>query len=114
MSFKSECDLKHHQITHSGTRLTDKCDTLSFTSNSYDNTFKRQSNVSHHQCNTIDERPFQCDISECEKSFKSRQALKYHQTTRSNVRPIQCSLCEKSFKSKSLLVTHQITHSDAR
>eukprot|EP01083_Nonionella_stella_P140130 429051_1 len=75
-SFKSQWDLKHHQITHSGTRLTDDCDTRPLECNSDDKTFIIASNFTHHQHKGSEERPFQCDISNCNMSFKSRRALK--------------------------------------
>eukprot|EP01083_Nonionella_stella_P093159 260950_1 len=48
-SFKSQWDLEHHQITHSGTRLTDDCDTRPLECNFDDKTFNIASNFTHHQ-----------------------------------------------------------------
>eukprot|EP01083_Nonionella_stella_P216952 779231_1 len=89
-------------------------DTVSFDGPPYEESFETHTNLTGNLFEHGDESQFQCDISDCQKSFTSRNALNRHQITHSDIRPFQCNLCEKSFKTKVHLVTHQLAHSDER
>ncbi|ODM87132.1 putative zinc finger protein [Orchesella cincta] len=56
--------------------------------------------MNHHTC----EKPFTCPT--CEKPFASKNGVRQHLTSHSNIRIHSCSKCEKSFKNSSSLNYH--------
>ncbi|XP_012873942.1 PREDICTED: LOW QUALITY PROTEIN: zinc finger protein 782-like [Dipodomys ordii] len=51
---------------------------------------------------------YKCDS--CEKTFKTRSGLKWHQRNHTGDKPFKCNECRKSFIFKSNLILHQRTH----
>ena len=63
------------------------------------------------------ERPFQCEIDNCNQNFKTKDDLVQHQKrVHTNERPFQCEFsgCSANFKTKGDLKDHMKSHSDER
>jgi uncharacterized Zn-finger protein len=67
-------------------------------------------NLTTHQVTHSDERPFACEVKDCNQKFKRRSNLKSHSITHSGVKPFCCDVCEKGYSRKAALQNHQACH----
>lgn len=59
-----------------------------------------------------DDRSFKCDL--CDKSFKQKRDLLFHNLTHSKVKNFKCDICFKAFAVVGNLIIHKQTHSDEK
>eukprot|EP01083_Nonionella_stella_P213177 769078_1 len=60
------------------------------------------------------ERPWTCQFSGCEKSFKKQAKLQRHILVHSGVKPFRCDECGKTYSRNNHLKRHILSHSDER
>ena len=53
------------------------------------------------------DRPFECPRSDCDKRFKIKSYLQYHESTHSSVKNFGCDECDKRFKTNINLKYHK-------
>ncbi|XP_061912431.1 zinc finger protein 85-like isoform X3 [Entelurus aequoreus] len=70
------------------------------------------SSIKRHTLIHTGERPFKCDVPECDKAFLSAVEVKKHVLTfHSSERPFKCEICQKGFITLGLLNSHAKIHS---
>ena len=83
-----------------------------YTCKKCDASFSHSGSLSNHQRVHDNQRPFVCDIMDCQKRFKSRVELKNHEKTHNEENPFKCDYknCTKTFYKNDHLIKHQRTH----
>jgi uncharacterized Zn-finger protein len=56
-------------------------------------------------------RKYKCTISDCNRTFNSKTAIRYHEMRHSGNRPYVCETCNKAFLTSSALKVHMRLHS---
>ncbi|XP_061823037.1 uncharacterized protein [Nerophis lumbriciformis] len=69
------------------------------------------SSIKRHTLIHTGERPFKCDVPECDKSFLSAVEVKKHVLMfHTSERPFKCEICQKGFVTLGLLNSHAKIH----
>lgn len=70
--------------------------------------FKSRGAVTFHMRIHLNERPFKCDIDNCDKSFKQKSNLLQHiSSVHECNKPYTCTLCQRQFKTKFSAQEHE-------
>ena len=105
--FKTKFHLTRHKFTHISVN--------SFGCDECDKRFKMNSDLSFHKMVVHSHiRPFVCQRSDCNKSFRTKLNLIRHIKTHSSVRNFKCDKCDKKFKTREQLLDHKSVHSSLR
>lgn len=72
-------------------------------------TFKKKRCINYHNACATGIKPFHCTI--CDKSFINRSHFEYHERTHTGYKPFKCNLCDKAFPQKNKLNRHMSSHS---
>ncbi|VVC87002.1 unnamed protein product, partial [Leptidea sinapis] len=86
-TFKKQCQLKYHVITHSEER--------NFACSTCGKRYKRRKQLATHTRTHSDVRPYACD--KCSLRFKLKSILKCHMKVHEDVKQYLCSYCGWSF-----------------
>lgn len=71
--------------------------------------FMLKSSGNSRLCIHLEKKPFKCEA--CEKSFSTKQTLRYRQYMHTGY-PYICETCDKGFRLKALLKLHHHSHSE--
>ena len=109
-----QCDKTFKRQAHLTTHLTSMhSDARPFSCSQCESKFKFNRDLNLHMRMHTGEKPYKCD--ECEKDFRQTAHLRTHKSIHhsSFKRKIQCTMCEKSFTSKNALKFHiESTHEE--
>ena len=98
--FKTEKYLNYHKRSHSSTNRFE-CDICH-------KGFKTKEGFDYHRSYVhSNDRPFVCPRSDCNKRFKTKLYLQYHELTHSSVKNFRCNKCDKRFKTNINLNYHK-------
>ncbi|XP_076461196.1 uncharacterized protein LOC143293811 isoform X2 [Babylonia areolata] len=76
--------------------------------------FSQKGNFKVHLLTHTNERPWQCDIDNCEKGFRTKESLRRHKLSHMGIKPFECTECKKKFCSAFSLQEHMSLHNDER
>ncbi|CAH8498808.1 unnamed protein product [Schistosoma turkestanicum] len=75
---------------------------------------KQNQKLSTTTTTTDQQKPFVCNIQNCNKRFVRIDELKRHQRTHSGIKQFICDICKKGFTRSDHLMTHRRTHTGER
>lgn len=109
--FNNREQVKNHVLRHAGlfhkksTHQKLICDQCSMLVYSYK---MKRHKIIHHS----EEKPFKCDIADCNASFSDKRILQDHQNIHLNLKPYKCEHCPEAFRSGANLRLHRLRHTD--
>lgn len=111
--YKNEKNMKRHQkLEHSGQTFVCGAADCTFTTTKWSllQLHKRESHQKRKrpiEDADIGTKHFQCNVSDCQKSFSRKSAVNVHiKTVHQDLRPFECRLCQSAFGHKHLLARH--------
>ncbi|KAH7712714.1 hypothetical protein AAVH_19951 [Aphelenchoides avenae] len=106
MSFTLKCNLKRHQLIHTGARPF-KCRRCgkAYTLRYY---------LKEHSTTHRSERPFKCTVGDCDSAFFKELHLKFHMRHKRIAKPYACGHCGRRFAFRASLGIHESIHDRSR
>ncbi|KAL8615574.1 hypothetical protein ACOMHN_016151 [Nucella lapillus] len=76
--------------------------------------FNQKGNLKVHLLTHTDERPWRCDVDNCDKGFRTKESLRRHKLSHMGIKPFECTECKKKFCSAFSLQEHMSLHNNQR
>ncbi|XP_054165707.1 cytochrome P450 2J4-like, partial [Oppia nitens] len=78
----------------------------------YELLFRQLSHISQHKRIHFGERPYSCDVNDCDKRFRQQSGLDQHKRIHFDQKPYKCNVddCNQQFRQKSNLDQHKRIH----
>ena len=111
--FKSQTELNQHSVRHmdpDDVGSNRKCPHEGC-AKIFEKKFYLDLHIRRHHTH---EKPFQCDVETCGKSFAVKAALKDHERVHTGEKPYKCDRCDKDFSTSGALRVHKVIHDEQR